>query len=111
MGYYTYMYAEVKTSPDGDYLENDSHLYAAIEKWFANCLEDEDALTNLIRGEDLKWYDVDKDMAEFAKEFPNVYFILWGEGEDRGDVWVIETYDGEFHKDCADYTPPQTYFG
>lgn len=111
MGYYTYMWAEIKTSPDGDYLEDDSHLYAAIERWFTVRFDDDNFLHSLIQGEDLKWYEVDKDMEEFAKEFPNVYFILRGEGEDKGDDWVIETYDGEFHKDYADYTPPQTYFG
>jgi hypothetical protein len=111
MGYYTYMNAELKTSPDGERIEETSPIYKEVDKWFTDLFEDEKALEDVLAGENLKWYEVDEDMEKFAKEFPDVYFILWGEGEEQGDVWVIETYQGEFHKDCADYTPPQTYFG
>lgn len=111
MGYYTYMDAELKTAPDGKWIEETSPIYKEVEKWFADCLEDENALETILTGESLKWYNVDTDMEKFAEKFPDVYFILWGEGEDRGDDWLIETYQGKFHKSYADYTPPQTYFG
>lgn len=109
MGYYTYMNAELKTEPYGEWIEETSSIYKAVDKWFTDLFGNEKALEDILTGESLKWYEVDADMEKFAKEFPDVYFILWGEGEDRGDDWIIETYNGEFHKSYADYIPPQTY--
>jgi len=37
--------------------------------------------------ENSKWYDHEADMVEFSKKFPNVTFLLHGEGEDNGDIW------------------------
>ena len=111
MGYETYMNAELKTKPYGEWIEETSSIYEEIEKWFADCLNDENALDIILAGESIKWYEVDKDMKEFAEKFPDVYFILWGEGEDKGDDWIIETYQGEFHKSYAEYIPPKIYFG
>lgn len=35
----------------------------------------------------VKWYEVDEDMEELSKAFPDVTFRLHGEGENQGDVW------------------------
>jgi len=35
----------------------------------------------------VKWYDHDDDMRELSAYYPNVTFILEGEGEESGDIW------------------------
>jgi hypothetical protein len=34
-----------------------------------------------------KWYEHDDDMKILSSEFPEVLFILYGEGEENGDIW------------------------
>jgi hypothetical protein len=34
-----------------------------------------------------KWYEHEKDMIALSKEFPDVLFELYGEGEAPGDLW------------------------
>ena len=37
----------------------------------------------------MKWYDWNRDMSQFANEFPDVEFHLKGDGEDKDDWWVV----------------------
>ena len=39
--------------------------------------------------DEMKWYDWNKDMSQFANEFPDVEFRLEGNGEDKDDWWVV----------------------
>ena len=50
-------------------------------KW---CLSDE-----------MKWYDHNYDMLEISKMFPDITFILYGEGEDHDDLWRAYYRNGE----------------
>lgn len=34
-----------------------------------------------------KWYNWEKDIQTLAKKFPNITFILHGDGEESGDIW------------------------
>ena len=34
-----------------------------------------------------KWYEHDQDMFRLSRAFPEVLFILWGEGEEPEDLW------------------------
>lgn len=34
-----------------------------------------------------KWYDCDEDMLNVSKQYPDVLFVLSGEGEESGDIW------------------------
>jgi hypothetical protein len=46
----------------------------------------------------LKWYDHHDDMIALSKEFPDVMFMLKGEGEDRDDNWRLFVQNGEWEE-------------
>ncbi|ASR77580.1 hypothetical protein SEA_PARADIDDLES_99 [Streptomyces phage Paradiddles] len=48
--------------------------------------------------QNLKWYDWEKDMKQLSREWPNVLFILEGDGEETGDLWKAWFRNGEMHK-------------
>ena len=35
----------------------------------------------------LKWYNHEEHMIEISKKYPNIVFVLHGEGEENGDIW------------------------
>lgn len=43
----------------------------------------------------MKWYDHDEDMLALSKAFPNIVFVLTGEGEDRDDNWISYYKNGQ----------------
>lgn len=43
----------------------------------------------------MKWYDHKEDLITLSKLFPNRYFKLSGEGEERGDEWEAEFFQGK----------------
>lgn len=45
----------------------------------------------------VKWYDYDAHMKQLASEYPDVLFTLYGDGEERGDMWV-QYYKGSISK-------------
>lgn len=78
MGYYTRY--SLDTYPDRNWLENTP----------ADELEDYFSQYNakyLFEGEGYKWYDHQEDMKVVASKYPNVLFVLSGEGEESGDIW------------------------
>lgn len=42
-----------------------------------------------------KWYDYKDDMRILSLAFPNTYFLLYGVGEEQGDVWKAYFYNGK----------------
>lgn len=42
-----------------------------------------------------KWYHETDDMLAFSKRFPSATFIVYGEGEEQGDVWEHEYRNGK----------------
>ena len=42
----------------------------------------------------IKWYDHDDEMKRLSKHFPDVVFILKGDGEDSDDRWVTYYKNG-----------------
>ena len=43
----------------------------------------------------VKWYDHEKALKNFSKQFPDLLFILEGVGETTGDVWIKYFKDGK----------------
>lgn len=48
--------------------------------------------------ESVKWYEHERDMLKLSKDFPNVIFILKGEGEDAGDIWYKYFKNGKVQR-------------
>jgi hypothetical protein len=48
----------------------------------------------------VKWYEHDDDMLKLSKEFPEVTFILSGEGEESDDMWESKYKDGKMATRC-----------
>lgn len=48
-----------------------------------------------------KWYRHDGDMLSLSREFPEVLFILHGEGEEGGDLWRTYYLDGGSQREKA----------
>lgn len=56
--------------------------------------------------EPCKWYDNADDMKAFSLRFPDVLFILRGEGEEAGDIWVKYFKNGKMQFAQAVITIP-----
>jgi hypothetical protein len=80
MGYYTNYKLTISSGS-----EITSDLTAALNE----TLDDGyGPLNDFVGGsESCKWYEHEKVMRSFSARFPDVLFILHGEGEETGDVW------------------------
>lgn len=101
MGYYTYYSLNAYEKNEvGDFYSIPDDLEAKIVKWEAENLEhifsldDKCFYDGLGRG-CLKWYDHVEDMKIISKAFPDVWFVLGGEGEERGDNWILYIHNGK----------------
>lgn len=54
--------------------------------------------------ENSKWYEADKQLAEFSKKYPGWLFILYGEGEEAGDMWKNYYLNGKMQEAIAKIT-------
>lgn len=58
-----------------------------------------DGITEHGESEDrCKWYDHETELADFSKKFPDVLFVLDGEGEESGDLWRKYFRNGKFQR-------------
>jgi hypothetical protein len=53
-----------------------------------------------------KWYDHEKEVAQFSTIYPDVLFELSGEGEDSGDIWKKYFKNGKMQLCSAEMTFP-----
>lgn len=46
----------------------------------------------------MKWYDFESDMMKLGELFPEMIFVLYGEGEEKDDIWrlYIKGKEAEF---------------
>lgn len=94
MGYYTYRTLEMEMKDGSEVPET---LVAQIRKSF-NEIYDADAdeedyhfdeiYVNGDGGAEWKWYEDEEDMQKLAALYPDVHFILHGEGEEHSDLWI-----------------------
>lgn len=69
-------------------------------EWFYNRpgeddLKSPDFIQDTFINEEQKWYNWREDMTELSKRFPSIGFILYGEGEERGDDWMATFLGGK----------------
>lgn len=50
--------------------------------------------------EPTKWYDMDKDIKEFSKKYPEVLFVMSREGESGGDDQCIYYFQNGKKQEC-----------
>ena len=55
----------------------------------------------------VKWHDHNKDMLAMSLEFPDVTFILTGEGEDSPDFWQAKYKAGKMAKVVGEVVYPE----
>lgn len=58
-------------------------------------------------GQECKWYDHEQDMIRVSKDYPEVLFILRGEGEEAGDLWISYFKNGKYQRHEAIITYPE----
>ncbi len=58
-------------------------------------------------GDELKWYDHHDHMVEVSKQFPDIIFVLYGEGEESDDIWQEYFANGEYEEIYAEIVYPE----
>lgn len=100
MGYYTYhsMSVENATSDDipkiVDFMDELGIIGYALDKDFSGT----DRVT---------WYDEPEQMLEVSIEFPHVHFIVYGEGDEQGDIWEHHYLNGMYQNLHAKIVMPE----
>jgi hypothetical protein len=46
-------------------------------------------------GDSCKWYDHEEDMTSVSEKFNGILFVLYGNGEEVGDIWKKYFYNGQ----------------
>ena len=97
MGYYTYFTMEaVDTKTNGPLSEEmEAKICQRLWEISNDAIYNGNSFYDCLGGS-LKWYDHQDHMIELSKEFPNVMFMLEGEGEERDDNWRLYVCNGEW---------------
>ena len=123
MGYYTNVHMEIRdcTGKEVDKY-NEAFLpiaYRFYEIWesYRDITSDEfrrdqeayaeECLSDFLDWKEVKWYELDSDMIELSKSYPDFTFIIEGRGEDREDWWIKWWEDGVQNASYAELIPPE----
>ena len=105
MGYYTSYSLQIEDATEQQL--QDIHAYLVNDESFEAL--DRSVMSNRYGEADTaKWYEHDEDMGLLARQFPQCLFLLSGEGEESGDLW-IKYYRGDKMQEagaCISYDPP-----
>jgi hypothetical protein len=71
-----------------------------LNRWYEDLNDDKtfgdyELPLNSDEWDSMKWYCWEADVKVLSKEYPNVLFVLSGEGEDSGDIWRAYFMNGE----------------
>lgn len=99
MGYYTYYSLDIQNSTNDDIAKVVRYLK---EKDIIGYALDE----ALCPADGVTWYEHHEDMIDLSMEFPNLYFVLHGEGDDREDIWDAHYQNGIFQELYASIVMP-----
>lgn len=72
-----------------------------------------DPIDYIIGGDSHKWYEHDDDMNAISLQFPDLYFVLYGEGEEHGDIWRSFYHNGAHastHAEIVYNEPPEDFW-
>ena len=103
MGYYTYYDLEMHPAQEKD---RENEIRRAILSKIYGCDPEgiaEDEIEFFLYDE-LKWYNHNYDMKEISLEYPDIIFVLSGEGEEVGDMWKAYFSNGESEKVGVEFT-------
>lgn len=53
-----------------------------------------------------KWYEHEEDIGKLSMEFPEVHFVLQGEGDNRDDIWEKHFINGRIQRCHAEIVYP-----
>jgi hypothetical protein len=75
----------------------DKSNFADLELELSKVLSSGYTLEEFVGGrcDTTKWYEHEKEMKDVSKKFPDVLFVLKGEGEESGDLWIKYFKDGK----------------
>ena len=106
MGYYTkYDIAMYPQQNEKKELEIMREIAAKINHCNPEDISDSDAEWCL--DEHMKWYSHEADMNAISKMYPEITFVLEGEGEEHGDMWVKYFNNDDFEACYAEIIYPQ----
>jgi hypothetical protein len=94
MGYYTRFSLAVYDKNQ----EVDDSIFPEFNN--KNLYDNDLSIQNLIDdvADSMKWYDHEDDMLEISKLYPDLVFVLDGDGEEAGDVWREFYQDGKTYR-------------
>jgi hypothetical protein len=104
MGYYTYFSLSTNATEDK---EREIALWMIDNlDYFSFCSKERvsksyEPLDYVVGSDSMKWYDHEDDMRKVAAAFPDVKFELYGEGEERDDIWREFYWNDRFDCDTA----------
>ena len=110
MGYYTNFKLTLMDTGIGDDISPNSEIYKKIREVFNVTFgtdNDSDFDYLVEEGCEWKWYSWKEDMKIIAELFPDVFFELEGEGEDRDDWWRANFMGNKFCIRRAKIIPPE----
>lgn len=111
IGYYTYYSLSVENEDNfsKEELVKASRALAEITNIVkpSYIKDDTDYPFYWISEDSMKWYDYDRDMTKLGELFPDMIFVLYGEGEDRDDNWrlIIKGKNCDFQRAHIHYGP------
>ena len=100
MGYYSFFSINYHSTTHND---SDSNYFFGVAARLAEiselCSPEEAAAENypfeFVDSEEYKWYDCKENMEQLSAEYPDMWFEIYGEGEEREDNWRAIFHNGK----------------